>query len=76
MGSQYARDIARIEERTLNMQELLKGMDKKLDGIDHTVDKHEVEIAKLNTKQGIWAATHTSVTLVCAAIAGWFGMNR
>jgi len=74
--SKYAQDIARIEERTQNMMRLLKGMDDKLDRLNGTVDDHEVEIAKLNTKQGIWAATHTSVTLVAAAIAAWLGVNR
>jgi len=76
MGSKYAQDIARIEERTQNIKRILERVESKIDQINHTVDDHEVEIAKLNTKQGIWAATHTSITLVAAAIAAWLGVSR
>lgn len=74
--SKYAQDIARIEERTQNMMRLLKGMDDKLDRLNGTVDDHEVEIAKLNTKLGIWGASQAAFTAICAGVAGYLGISR
>ena len=74
--SKYAQDIARIEERTQNIKRILERVEGKIDQINHTVDDHEVEIAKLNTKQGIWAASQGGFTVIAAAIAAWLGVNR
>lgn len=74
--SKYAEDIATIEERTQNMMRVLNGMDDKLDRLNGTVDDHEVEIATLKTKLGIWGASQAAFTAIAAGIAGWFGMSR
>ena len=76
MPSKYAEDIATIEERTQNIHRTLKRIEEKIDRINHTVDGHDVEIAKLNTKQGIWAASQGGFTVIAAAIAAWLGVNR
>jgi len=74
--SKYAEDIATIEERTQNIQRILKRVEDKLDRINGTVDDHDVEIAKLNTKLGIWGASQAGFTAIAAVIAGWIGISR
>jgi len=76
MGSKYAQDIARIEERTLNIKRILERVEDKLDRINGTVDDHDVEIARLNTKLGIWGRSQAALTLIAAGVAGWLGVSR
>ena len=76
MPSKYAEDIATIEERTQNIHRVLKRIEEKLDQLNGTVDTHEVEIATLKTKLGIWGASQAAFTAIAALIAGWIGINR
>ena len=74
--SKYAEDIATIKERTQNIYGVLKRIEEKIDQINHTVDDHEVDIATLQTKLGIWGKSQAAFTAIAALIAGWIGINR
>ena len=76
MPSKYAEDIATIEERTQNIHRVLKRIEEKLDQLNGTVDTHEVEIATLKTKLGIWGKSQAAFTTIAALMAGWIGINR